>query len=208
MSEIATIPNLIQEILYPSEIPDLIRSKIEAAINQHNESNYVLAIQNFESARQEWSKYEGRDLPDQTEMYFEFQKAQVYHSAGRDDFALKHFIGSKTFGDKLVDSADKAIPYSGLGIVLYNTEEYEYGLRAFLKSREIRESLLGLQNVDTATTFNNCGACMFMINRTHEVSTSLKGFCIFQNGPRNLSGQTRPVPPKVTHNRQKYIEMP
>jgi tetratricopeptide (TPR) repeat protein len=53
---------------------------------------------------------------------------------------------------------------------LYNIEEYELALRTFLKAREIREKLLGVEHVDTATTFNNLGCCMFMLDRYQEAT--------------------------------------
>lgn len=44
-------------------------------------------------------------------------------------------------------------------------EEYELSLRCFLKAREIREKLHGVEHVDTAASYNNLGCCMFMIDR-------------------------------------------
>lgn len=40
--------------------------------------------------------------------------------------------------------------------------------RSFLKSREIRESVLGLQHVQTASVFNNLGCCFFMLGRSQQ----------------------------------------
>lgn len=67
------------------------------------------------------------------------------------------------------NNPDKALAYCGLGSVLFNMEEYEWSLRSFLKAREYRENLLGVESVDTATVFNNLGCCMFMIDRNKEV---------------------------------------
>lgn len=44
-------------------------------------------------------------------------------------------------------------------------EEYKLALRSFLKAREIREKLHGVEHVDTATIYNNLGCCMFMLER-------------------------------------------
>jgi len=67
-------------------------------------------------------------------------------------------------GDKLeYTNPDRSLAYCGLGSVLYNTEEYKLALRSFLKSREIRETLMGVESVDTATSFNNLGCCMFIL---------------------------------------------
>ena len=61
---------------------------------------------------------------------------------------------------------DRALPYCGIGEALFNAEEYELATRAYLKAREIRESLLGIESVDTATVFNNLGCCFFMQDRS------------------------------------------
>lgn len=94
----------------------------------------------------------------------------MYESAGRDDFALSCFITAKNIANKLpLSSPDRALPYCGLGMVLYNTEEYEWALRCYLKAREFREQLLGIETVDTASVFNNLGCCMYMLERNKEV---------------------------------------
>lgn len=47
-------------------------------------------------------------------------------------------------------------------------EEYELAARSFLKAREIRENVLGLEHVQTASVFNNLAACFFMLGRSQE----------------------------------------
>jgi hypothetical protein len=69
---------------------------------------------------------------------------------------------------------DRALPYCGIGEALYNAEEYELSTRAFLKAREIRESLLGIESVDTSTVFNNLGCCFFMLGRSKEALSYFK----------------------------------
>lgn len=51
MSDIQVIPVLIQELLYPPNPPLLVRTLIEAAINAHNEANFMFSIQNYEDAK-------------------------------------------------------------------------------------------------------------------------------------------------------------
>jgi len=113
-----------------------------------------------------WAAIDNRDLPDAIELYFEYSKASVYESAGRDDLALQHFLNARVFGNKLpTNNPDRALAFCGLGLVFYNIEEYSFALRSFLKARESRESVLGIETVDTATVFNNLGCCMFMLDR-------------------------------------------
>lgn len=48
--------------------------------------------------------------------------------------ALQCFLNARVFGAKLpTNNPDKAIVYCGLGLIFYNTEEYEWALRSFLK---------------------------------------------------------------------------
>lgn len=78
-------------------------------------------------------------------------------------------------------SPDRALPWCGIGETCYNTEEYELATRAFLKAREIREPLLGIESVDTATTMNNLGCCFFMLDRNKEALSYFKiCYAIFQ----------------------------
>jgi tetratricopeptide (TPR) repeat protein len=99
----------------------------------------------------------------------------VYLSAGKDDYAFSAFFNCRAYSDKLnYLNPDRALCYCGLGEVLYNAEEYELGTRCFLKAREIREKLLGMESVDTATVFNNLGCCFFMIDRNKEALSYFK----------------------------------
>ncbi len=63
---------------------------------------------------------------------------------------------------------DRSLAYSGLGSVLFSTEEFEMAMRAFLRAREIREKLYWVEHVDTACCYNNLGCCMYMLERNQE----------------------------------------
>jgi hypothetical protein len=107
------------------------------------------------------------DLSANLELYFEFTKGSVYLSAGKDDYAFNCFFNCRGLLEKMPYlNPDRALPYCGIGEALFNAEEYELATRAYLKAREIRESLLGIESVDTATVFNNLGCCFFMQDRS------------------------------------------
>ena len=55
-----------------------------------------------------------------------------------------------------------------MGEVFYEMEEFEAAARSFLKAREVRESVLGIEHVQTASVFNNLGCCFFMLRRSQE----------------------------------------
>jgi hypothetical protein len=57
----------------------------------------------------------------------------VYESAGRDDYALQKYMSCKSLSASLeFNNPDRALPFSGLGNVFYNMEEYEMATRCFL----------------------------------------------------------------------------
>lgn len=63
--------------------------------------------------------------------------------------------------DKLSsDHPDRALPYCGLGSVLYHMEEYELSARAFMKARILRENSIGDENIENAIIFNNLGCAL------------------------------------------------
>jgi hypothetical protein len=90
----------------------------------------------------------------------------VYHSAGRDDIAFTFFYNCRVYAEKLVYlNPDRVLPYCGMGEVFFNAEEYNLATRCYLKVREVREKILGLESVDTGTALNNLGCCFFMLDR-------------------------------------------
>ncbi|KRW99650.1 hypothetical protein PPERSA_03451 [Pseudocohnilembus persalinus] len=175
MSKIDVLPVIIDEILYPPECLDKIRYLVEAAINSYNQSNFIFALKNFEEAKNKWQDELGKELPDNILLFFEYSKASIYSSAGRDDYALYWYMQSKSISDRLpYTNPDRSLAYCGLGSTFFNMEEYNLACRSYLKAREVREKLMGVEHVDTATIYNNLGCCMFMLNRNKEAVAYLK----------------------------------
>ena len=80
-------------------------------------------------------------------------------SAGRDDYALYYYMQTKGISDRLpYINPDRSLAYCGLGHVLFNTEEYTMSLRAYLKAREIRESLYGSEHIDPEQQYDDADA--------------------------------------------------
>lgn len=63
---------------------------------------------------------------------------------------------------------NRAIPFCGLGNVLFRMEEYEYALRNYLLALEYRETAIGSDTADVASILNNIGCCMQMLERNLE----------------------------------------
>ena len=154
---------MIKEVLYPFNVVETVRPYIEAAIIAHNELNYVFALENYALARKEWlESMKRQELPEHIQIYFEFVEAQVYESIGKDQIAFSKYYLTKVLSDKIAfNNPDKALPFIGMGCSLFNMEEYVLALRCFLKARNLRESLIGEDTIDTASVYNNLG-CAFM----------------------------------------------
>jgi tetratricopeptide (TPR) repeat protein len=103
-------------------------------------------------------------LRPELELYFEMSLGSVYESCGKDDIAIGCYRRALDI-TLPKNHPDEAFAYCGLGSVLYHIDEPAWALRCYLKAREIREERLGGDTVDTATVYNNLGACMLMLER-------------------------------------------
>ena len=175
---------LIKEVYFPPEAPLQVATLIESANVYLASEEYELAVSTFEEARELW-KHEtpGNALKTEFELFFELSIANVLESAGYDEIALSKYISAKITSSRGLPShhPDVAIPFCGIASVLYHMEEYSLSLRAYLKSKEIREECIGGNTVDTATTYNNLGCCMLALGRYQESNAYfMLGHAIFQ----------------------------
>ena len=110
-----------------------------------------------------------RKLRPEQELYFEMSLGSIYESSGKDDIAMSCYMRAKAINRELsYNHPDQAFAFCGLGSVLYHIDEPAWALRCYLKAREIREERLGGDTVDTATVYNNLGACMYLLERNQE----------------------------------------
>ncbi|CAK69928.1 unnamed protein product (macronuclear) [Paramecium tetraurelia] len=153
LSHITVAPVMLPECLYPHDPPQLVRTMIEASLMSFTQQNYFLAMQNLNSAQELWQSL--TELHDAEMVFFEYFGGQIYEIAGQDEAALNKFLRVKFHADKLqADHPDKALPYCGIGSVLYHMQEYELG------TRMIRESSIGDENIENAITLNNLGCAL------------------------------------------------
>jgi len=161
-------PCVIKEVLYPPKAPSEITTLIESAFVYQNTANFDMALGTLLKARDDWRKdLNTKQLRPEIELFFELSIGSVYESSGRDEHALSQYIKSRHI--KLeYNHPDLAFSYCGIGSVLFHMNEPSWSLRAYLKAREIREDRLGGDTVDTATVYNNLGACMYCLERNQE----------------------------------------
>ena len=189
------MPVIIKEVFFPPDTSidaikdDKDRSKklqeiatlIESSIVYQNTANYEMALKSLEDARANWrvlnsnsanmirpaDNASSNKLRPELELYFEMSLGSVYESSGKDDQAMACYLNAMKIRLPK-DHPDEAFPYCGLGSVFYHIEEPAWALRCYLKAREIREERIGGDTVDTATVYNNLGACMFYLERNQE----------------------------------------
>ena len=188
------MPSIIKEVFFPPEAPHEVATLIESALVYQNSANYQMAVRSLEEARTQWrnmtkppepiiqKKAPGRGggtsdpvavpaehrLRPEQELFFMMSLGSVYESSGRDEIAISSYMSAIEEITLEYNHPDLAFPYCGLGSVFYHIDEPAWALRCFLKAREIREQRLGGDTVDTATVYNNLGACMFMLERNQE----------------------------------------
>lgn len=102
------------------------------------------------------------------ELYFDMSLGSIYESCGLDDIALAAYMRAIDIKLGFEFHPDAAFAYCGLGSVMYHIDEPAWALRCYLRARQIREMTMGGDTVDTATVYNNLGACMFMLERNEE----------------------------------------
>ena len=161
---------MIGEILFPPELPKVVVPFIEAANNALSDRNFILALDNLNNGANAWKKTTV-EYDSVAELFFEYSKGNIYLTAGKLEHALQAFYNCRKFADTSrlpFTNPDRSLPFYGIGEVFYEMEEYELSARSFLKAREIRESVLGLEHVQTASTFNNLACCFFMLSRSQE----------------------------------------
>lgn len=135
-----------------------------------SERNFLLALENLNQGANAWKKT-SVDFDSVAELFFAYSKGNVYMAAGQVEYALQAFFSCRKLADTSkipFNNPDRSLPFFGLGEVFYELEEYEMAARSFLKAREIRESVLGLEHVQTASVFNNLACCFFMLRRGQE----------------------------------------
>ena len=112
-------------MIYPTQVKEEAKKYLEACLNYFMESDFASAFKNLETCYNIWTDNESEILTPENQIFIEFFKGMIYLSAGRDDMALNSFYHSKSIGEKLSwSNPDRALPFAGLGNVLFRMEEY------------------------------------------------------------------------------------
>lgn len=163
-------PCLIKEVLNIPEAPTEVRILLESSNLYMLNKDYKRALNALITAKEKWLEEESvSSLKPEIEIFFEISMGQVFEETNNLKTALKCFMKAKSY-DLYYNHPDKAFSYSVLGCVLIQMDMAELALKCFLKAREIREFTLGGDTVDTASTYNNIGVAMIVLERNEEAN--------------------------------------
>ena len=118
-------------------MPKIVAPYFTAATNALIESNFMLAIDNYNDGANAWKKTMVEFEPT-AELFFDYSKGSIYLRAGKYEHAFQQFYNCRKFTDPSkipFSNPDRSLPYFGLGEVFYEMEEYELAARTFLKAR-------------------------------------------------------------------------
>lgn len=75
-------------------------------------------------------------------LFFEFMTGLIYESACRDDLALNAYVNCIKHSEKLsYNHPDRALPYMGLGTVLFSNNEYSLAARCFFEVSLLKDRI-------------------------------------------------------------------
>jgi tetratricopeptide (TPR) repeat protein len=102
-------------------MPKSVAPFLVMATNAMIESNFVLAIENYNNAASAWKRTIVEFDP-AAELYFEYMKGSIYLRAGKYEHAFHQFYKCRKFADQSkipFSNPDRSLPYFGLGEVFY-----------------------------------------------------------------------------------------
>lgn len=120
--------------MYPNNVPAKAKQYIESSMKCFADQNFGDAYQFLNESYQIWcTEIQKNELSHYHQLFYEYQKGQIFLSTNRHDLALSQFYAAKQLSEKLPSSnPDCSIPYSGIGSCLYKMQEYKLALRSFL----------------------------------------------------------------------------
>jgi len=114
-------------------------------------------------------------LPPEAAIFFFAELASLHAAVREDDLAAQLLWRARAPTERLPsDHPDGAVVWCGLGRVAYLAGAFDVAARATLRGRKVRESTLGGDTVETATSYNNLACCFFALDRPMEALAYLE----------------------------------
>ena len=157
-------PSLLKEVLIiPPLCPQKCIESIVESMEEQVNGRYEMAIRRLEKA-QEYLPKDSAQIDWQTELFFNLSFGSLYEILNYDIVAMKYYNECVRITEKLIgDDVDTSLPYCFMGELFLKLQEYDWALRSFLKAKIVRESTIGGEAPDTASTYNNLGVVAYYL---------------------------------------------
>jgi tetratricopeptide (TPR) repeat protein len=157
-------PSLLKEVLIiPPLCPQKCIESIVESMEEQVNGRYEMAIRRLEKA-QEYLPKDNAQIDWQTELFFNLSFGSLYEILNYDIVAMKYYNECVRITEKLIgDDVDTSLPYCFMGELFLKLQEYDWALRSFLKAKIVRESTIGGEAPDTASTYNNLGVVAYYL---------------------------------------------
>lgn len=182
-------PSIIKEVLMiPKKITDKALEVIVESLQDQVEGHLEKAINRLEKSKEYLNK--GINEYAQVDLFYVLSFGALYESLDFDLVALKYFFEALNINKKLMPiDPDTALVFSFLGEIFLKEKEYIWALRCYQKAKDIRESTLGGDSLDTAAVYNNLGVVCYMLQSYMPANGFFKlAYEIY----REYCGQTHP----------------
>jgi tetratricopeptide (TPR) repeat protein len=107
-------------------------------------------------------------IPFDIDMYVTICMGNIYQSSGDDEQALVHYNKGWTKAKSSQEWDWAAVCLNSVGLVAYYNLRYELGYQCFLTVADYRAKEYGIRSVDTSSSWNNQGCCLFGLSKHTE----------------------------------------
>lgn len=142
-----------------------------------------------------------KKLPAEAAIFFFCELASLHAAMREDDFAAQLLWRARAPTDRLPNNhPDTAVVWCGIGRMAFLGGAFDVAARATWRGRWIRESTLGGDTVETATSYNNLACCLFALDRPQEALAHLE---LAEEILRVLAGEDHPRTQTTLRNLEK-----
>ena len=182
----------------PLQCPEIAEQLLQAALAHHNLGNFTESLKFLEAARLQLIEIQRRinrskrlvasqgvntdevfDAPEAEEndyseisldldMYIGLCKGNVYQSCGDDEQSLLQYMEALNNAMNKANKDWEIVTLNSIGTLAYYSLRYDVALMCFYTVALYRSSSYGEGSADTATAWNNEGACLYCLNKRKE----------------------------------------
>ena len=117
---------------------------------------------------------DSKDIPTDLSLYILICKGNVYQSCGDDEQSLLQYMEGWSLAKRSCEKDWEIICLNSIGILAYYSLRYEVAFMAFYAVAKYREETYGNDSADTATAWNNEGACLHALNKRRDARVRLE----------------------------------